>query len=218
MIKVLLVEDQRLFSEGIKALLATEADIKVVGMVSHGREAIEQIEELQPHIVLMDVHMPEVDGIKATIYMKQNYPDVKVILLTTYADVDLITDGLTVGAKGFLLKSLDAARLVRSIRDVYEDQIVISGEVARMLANKLREYKYDKKEILGRNLANEAIYLSKRELDVAFLLLDDSTNKYMAQRLYLSEGTVKNYISEIYNKIGIRNRKDIISYLRSLGN
>ena len=216
MIKVLLVEDQRLFREGVNALIMAEDDMKVVGIANHGQEAIQKIVKLQPDIVLMDVHMPEVDGIKATVHIMEHYPNVKVILLTTHADEDLITNGLSVGAKGFLLKSLDATRLIRSIRDVYDDQVVLSGEAARILANKLLDYQYDKKEILGKNLENFDIYLSRRELDIAFLLMENMTNKYMAQELYLSEGTIKNYISEIYNKIGFRNRKEAIAYLRGI--
>jgi DNA-binding NarL/FixJ family response regulator len=215
-IRVLLVEDQRLFREGVNALISAEDDIEVVGMVQHGKEAIQHIEKQLPDVVLMDVHMPEVDGIKATIHIKENYPTVKVILLTTRPDEDLITSGLSAGAQGFLLKNLDTTRLIRSIRDVYEDQVVLSGEAARILANKLRKYKNDKKALLGKSLEHQDIYLSKRELDVAFLLMENETNKHMAEELFLSAGTVKNYISELYNKVGIRSRKDVISYLRTL--
>lgn len=216
MIKVLLVEDQQLFREGVNALVSAEEDMEVIGMTHHGLEAIQQIEEQQPDVILMDIHMPEVNGIKATSQIKEHYPNIKVILLTTNKDIDLITTGLSVGADGFLLKTLDASRLVRSIRDAYDGQIVLSGEVAKMLATKVKAYKYDKKEILGEKLVNLDIQLSRRELDIAYLLKEEITNKNIAQELFLSEGTVKNYISEIYNKLGLRNRKDVIDYLRGL--
>ena len=216
MIKVLLIEDQGLFREGVNALISAVADIKVVGMTEHGQEAFKQLEQLQPDIVLMDVYMPKIDGIKTTAYIKENYPTVKVILLSDLADEDIITSGLSAGADGFLLKKLDAKRLVRSIRDVYEDQIVLSGEATRILARKLREYKYDKKEILAGKLENHYIYLTRREMDIAYLLMQDTSNHQMAQKLFLSEGTIKNYISDIYNKIGLRKRNEVIGFLQGL--
>lgn len=216
MIKVLLVEDQRLFREGINALIANEDDIEVVGMAQHGQDAIEQIEKLQPDVVLMDVHMPEVDGIKATIYIKENYPKIKVILLTTYPEEDLIITGISIGADGFLVKSIDRERLIRSIRDAYENQIVLAGEAARILAKRIEGFNYDKKEILDRKLKYRNIYLTGREIDVALLLMDGMTNNDIAQKLYLSQGTVKNYISEVYQKLDLRNRKDVIVFLHGL--
>lgn len=216
MIKVLLVEDQRLFREGMNALIANEDDIEVVGMAQHGQDAIEQIEKLQPDVVLMDVHMPEVDGIKATIYIKGNYPKIKVILLTTYPEEDLIITGISIGADGFLVKSIDKERLIRSIRDAYENQIVLAGEAARILAKRIEGFNYDKKEILDRKLKYRNIYLTGREIDVALLLMDGMTNNDIAQKLYLSQGTVKNYISEVYQKLDLRNRKDVIVFLHGL--
>lgn len=216
MIKVLLVEDQRLFREGMNALIANEDDIEVVGMAQHGQDAIEQMEKLQPDVVLMDVHMPEVDGIKATIYIKENYPKTKVILLTTYPEEDLIITGISIGADGFLVKSIDKERLIRSIRDVYENQIVLAGEAARILAKRIEGFNYDKKEILDRKLKYRNIYLTGREIDVALLLMDGMTNNDIAQKLYLSQGTVKNYISEVYQKLDLRNRKDVIVFLHGL--
>src|SRR5699024_4419947 len=119
MIRVLVVEDQQLFKDGVKALLAQEDDIEVIGLACNGEEAIRQIKDQQPDVVLMDIHMPQVDGIKATLYIKEHYPDIKVVLLTTYAQKDAVIMGLNAGADGFLLKSLDAERLIRTIRDAY---------------------------------------------------------------------------------------------------
>ncbi|GAB3042050.1 response regulator [Virgibacillus ainsalahensis] len=216
MIKVMLVDDQRLFSEGVHAILKRTDDIKVVGMAANGQEAVQNIDEWQPDVILMDIHMPKVDGIRATTHLKDNYPDVKIILLTTFAEEDLIILGLRAGADGFLLKTLDGKRLTRSIRDAYDDQLVISGKAAKILAHKVSTFTSNRKEILGEKLKYRDVNLSKRELDIAYLLMDELTNKQIAQKLYLSEGTVKNYLSEIYHKLNIRQRKGVIIYFKGL--
>ncbi|MFD2627840.1 response regulator [Oceanobacillus kapialis] len=218
MIKVMLVEDQRLFSEGVEALISNTEDIQVVGVANNGKEAIEIFKQCLPDVVLMDIHMPELDGIKATIRVKETHPDVKVILLTTYADEDLVITGVNAGADGFLLKSLRSASLIRSIREVYDNEIVLSGAAARILAEKIRDHTYSKKEILDRKLRNRNITLSARELDIAYLLMDHLTNKQIAEKLFLSEGTIKNYISELYHKFDIPNRKKLLQYLQKVLN
>lgn len=216
LIRVLLVDDQRLFSEGVSSLLSRVEDMIVVGVASNGNEAMEKLLELEPNVVLMDIHMPHVDGIKATIQIKERFPKIKVILLTSFADEELVLVGLKMGADGFLLKDLSSANVIRSIRDAYHDEIVISGEAAKILARQVLQVKYSKKELLSQKLANRNIHLSARELDIAHLLMEECSNKHLAQRLFLSEGTIKNYISELYNKINIHNRKEVIAYLQGL--
>ncbi|WP_042221701.1 response regulator transcription factor [Oceanobacillus manasiensis] len=218
MINVMLVEDQRLFSEGVEALISNTDDIQVVGIATNGEEAIATFKKYLPDVVLMDIHMPELDGIKAMIKIKEKNPEVKVILLTTYADEELILAGINAGADGFLLKSLRSTSLIRSIRDVYENEIVLSGSAARILAEKIREQSYTKKQILDCKLQNRNITLSKRELDITYLLMDYHTNKQIAEKLFLSEGTIKNYISELYHKFEIPNRKKLINYLQNVIN
>ncbi|WP_163969635.1 response regulator transcription factor [Oceanobacillus halotolerans] len=216
MIRVLVVEDQLLVREGIQALLEKVEDMEIIGTASNGYEAIQHVQKSPPDVVLMDIHMPKLDGIKATLHLKEHFPNVKVILLTTFAEEDRIITGINVGADGFLLKRLDVNHIVRSIRDAYEGQMVIVGEAARILAKNIRDAKYNKKEVLNRKLQVRYIYLSKRELDVAYALMEEMTNKQMAQKLFLGEGTIKNYISEVYTKLGIRNRNDAIAFLQSL--
>ncbi|WP_088052508.1 response regulator [Virgibacillus dakarensis] len=216
MIKVLFVDDQRLFREGVGALIAKTDDICVIGTADNGEAAIQQIAEKPPNVVLMDIHMPNLDGIKTTVYIKEHYPDIKVIMLTSDVEEDLVIRAISVGADGFLLKSLYADDLIRSIHDAFRGQIVLSGEVARILANKIRELTLDKKQIFAKRLENRGLHFSNRELDIAYLLMGGHTNKHIAQKLFLAEGTVKNYISEIYNKLNIRNRAEIIAFLRKI--
>jgi len=216
MIRVLVVEDQQLFKDGVKALLAQEDDIEVIGLACNGEEAIRQIKDQQPDVVLMDIHMPQVDGIKATLYIKEHYPDIKVVLLTTYAQKDAVIMGLNAGADGFLLKSLDAERLIRTIRDAYSGQIVISGEAAKILAGAALRLQCSKKDVLEQRLIGHNIHLSKRELDIAYLLMKGTSNQRIAQTLFLSEGTVKNYISTIYGKLNVATRKEAVAFLDDL--
>src|SRR5690625_4876318 len=213
MIKVLLVNGQRLFNEAVESLLIAEDDMIVVGKATTGNEAMEQIKIKQPDVILLDVHMSDVDGIKMTVHIKDNYPNIKVIFLTTFSDKQLVIAGIVAGADGFLLKNIDTENLIQSIRNAYRDQVVISGDAAKILAKAVIELQYDRHEILKTNLEKRNIYFSDREIEVALLMVDQLTNKRIAQRLYLSEGTVKNYISGIYSKLKIDTRKEAIEYL-----
>src|SRR5690625_1634484 len=208
MIKVLLVNGQRLFNEAVKALLFPERDMFVVGSATTGEDAVDRLNIKLPDVVLRDVHMPDVDGIKMTMHIKDNYPHIKVIFLTTFSNKQLVIAGIAAGADGFLLKNIDSDSLLQSIRNAYRDQVVFSGEVAKILAKAVIEVRYDPHEILKAKLEKRDIYLSHRELEVASLIIDKCTNKEISQKLYLSEGTIKNYISEIYSKLNVRTRKE----------
>ncbi|RYG73015.1 response regulator transcription factor [Lentibacillus lipolyticus] len=216
MIKVMLVDDQRLFREGVEALIRETEDIKVIGVAANGESAIEILEHEIPDVVLMDIHMPGMDGIKTTVHMKVFYPSLKVVMLTSFADDELVIRGVNVGADGFLLKDLDPDNLTQSIRNAAGGQNVLSGEAARILVTHVRELTLDKEQILGKRLENRGFSLTKRELDVAHLIIRGDTNKAIARKLYLGEGTVKNYISAIYHKLNTRNRKETEYYLRHI--
>lgn len=216
MIKMLLVNEQRLFNEAIQSLLSTETDIDVVGMATTVQDAMMQIPEKVPDVILLDVHMSKVDGIKATVHIKDNYPHIKVILLTNFSKKELVVAGILAGADGFLLKNIDTENLLQSIRNAYHDQVVISGDAARILAQTVMDLKYDRHDILKRMLEKRNIYLSDREVEVALLLKDKYTNSGISKKLYLSEGTIKNYVSEIYSKLHVVTRKEAIAYLESM--
>src|SRR5699024_7451386 len=216
LIKLLLAEDQRLFLEGIQALIDTQNDMEVVGTAANGDEALGLVNELQPDVVLMDIHMPELDGIKATALIKESYPAVKVIMLTTNIDEELAIRAISVGADVFLIKELYRDTLYQAIRDAYRGQVVLSGEVGSILARRIRELTMDKKGILGKRLENRGIYLTDREQEIAYWFMEKHTNKQIAHKLFLGEGTIKNYISEIYQKLGINHRGQAIEYLQKI--
>lgn len=215
-IKVMLVEDQRLFQEGVEAIIKTTNDMHVTGMALSGASAIDMLKQQQPDVVLMDIHMPELDGIKTTVYIKENYPDIKVVMLTSLVDEELVIRGINVGADGFLLKDLYAEKLIESLRYAAAGQTVLSGKVAQILVDKIRESTLDKQQILGKRLENRGFTLTKRELDIAFLFMDGHSNKIIAEKLFLGEGTIKNYISEIYAKLNIHKRQEARDYLKGL--
>ncbi|WP_087974154.1 response regulator [Oceanobacillus rekensis] len=218
MINVLIVEDQRLFRDGVEAIIGRTDDISVVGTAENGEKAIEQMKLLHPKVdvVLMDIHMPNMDGIATTRFLKENYPEVKVVLLTTTADDDMVISGIVLGADGFLIKTLYAERLIDAIRMAYEGEIVLSGDVARILGNRIRELTMDKKQIFTLRLDRMGFNFTRREIDIAYLLMEHNSNSQIANKLFLGEGTVKNYISEIYHKLDIHNRAKAITYFKQI--
>ncbi|MFD1446642.1 response regulator transcription factor [Oceanobacillus sp. FSL K6-0127] len=211
MIHVLIVENQRLLRDGMEAIIERTDDIKVIGAVDNGENAIKQMEHLNPDIVIMDIHLPQMDGIRTTKYMKEKYPEVGVILLTSKVD-DFIISGINAGADGFLVKAVYAERLLEAIRIAYRGETIFSGEVAQMLATRIRELTMNNKQIFTLRLERLGYTFTKREIDIAFLLKENYTNQQIALKLFLGEGTVKNYISEIYNKLNIRNRAKVIEF------
>ncbi|MBP2075908.1 response regulator [Oceanobacillus polygoni] len=211
MIHVLIVENQRLLRDGIEAIIERTDDIKVIGAVDNGETAIKQMEHLKADIVIMDIQLPQMDGIRTTKLIKEKYPEVSVILLTSKVN-DLVISGINAGADGFLVKALYAERLLEAIRIAYRGETVLSGEVARMLAGRIRELTMNNKQIFTLRLERLGYSFTKREIDIAFLLKENHTNQQIANKLFLGEGTVKNYISEIYNKLNIRNRAKVIDF------
>jgi len=214
MVKLLLVDDQRLFMEGLRVILTREKGVEVAGFTTKVSEILGLVGEIEPDIILMDVHME--GGIEAIYQVKEQYPNVKVILLSSFAEEELIIIGLSAGADGFLLKELEREQLIRAIHDANHNEVVISGEAANILAKKVRSLIYDNKDILDERLKLQHIYLTTRELEMADLLLGKATNKQIADKLSLSEGTVKNYISDLYGKLNIHSRSEIIKYLQGL--
>lgn len=211
MIHVLIVENQRLLRDGMEAIIERTDDIKVIGAVDNGENAIKQMEHLNPDIVIMDIHLPQMDGIRTTKYMKEKYPQVGVILLTSKVD-DFIISGINAGADGFLVKAVYAERLLEAIRIAYRGETIFSGKVAQMLATRIRELTMNNKQIFTLRLERLGYTFTKREIDIAFLLKENYTNQQIAHKLFLGEGTVKNYISEIYNKLNIRNRAKVVEF------
>ncbi|MGJ9458098.1 response regulator [Oceanobacillus sp. CF4.6] len=216
MINIIVVDDQRLFRDGVEAIIERTDDIKVIGAAHNGEMAIQQMEQLRPDVVLMDIHMPDMDGIQTAYYLKENYPEVKVVFLTTKAEEELVISAISVGADGFLIKALHADRLIDTIRMAHGGEIVFSGDVARILARRIRKLTMSKKQIFALAMERIGYNFTKREIEIAYLLMGNYSNNQIANKLFLGEGTVKNYISEIYNKLEIHNRAKAIAFFKRI--
>jgi len=209
MIRLIIVDDQRLMREGLKTILELEEDFSVVGIAANGREALELCRANPPDIVLMDIRMPEMDGVEATGLIKAQMPQVKVIILTTFDDDELIIQGLKAGAKTYLLKDLPSERLAEIIRSTHRGDMVLQPEIAAKLVEKASE------GAKGTSGQEEGILpepLTKREKEILHLMSQGLNNTEISAKLFISEGTAKNYISNIYGKLGINDRTQAVLF------
>lgn len=198
-IKVLICDDQDIVRQGLQLILETSQDIEVVGIAQDGAEALELVSETKPDVVLMDLKMPGMNGIQATRLIRDRYPAVHVLALTTFDADEWVFDAIRSGAAGYLLKDMPRDRLVESIRDTVEGKTHVDPTVAGKLLSKLRQAPAP----TNTTVANS---LSEREREILSLLAQGLSNADIAARLYLSEGTVGNYVSSIYGKLGVSDR------------
>lgn len=214
MIRLLLVDDQILFVESLRRLLEIEAeDMSIVDIAYDGEDAVRKVEAHRPDIVLMDVRMPGLDGVGATRKLKEILPDLHIIMLTTFDDDNYVFNALAVGADGYLLKDTAPNELLAAIRAVNEGGVTVSPAVARKLAAGRSPLSVEpglaSREVVDR--------LSRRERDVLRLIGEGCDNTDIAARLFLSEQTVKNYVSLLYSKLGVERRSQAIRISREAG-
>jgi DNA-binding NarL/FixJ family response regulator len=212
-IRLLLVDDQRLMRDGLRTILELEDDLVVAAEAENGLQAIEQYRDHQPDVVLMDIRMPEMDGVEATTRLQGEWPDSLIIILTTFDDDKYIFEALRAGALGYLLKDVSGEELAAAIRTVHQGGALIEPSVARkMVAEfaRLTPESYTGPEALIEPL-------SEREEEILRLLAQGLSNKEIALRIHLAEGTVKNYISAILAKIGARDRTQAALRAKELG-
>lgn len=212
-IKLLLVDDQDLIRESLHIVLDMDPDIQVVGLAENGNIAIQLCEKHQPDVVLMDIHMPVMDGVEATRQIKARWPHIRVIILTTFQEISYVVDALGSGAEGYLLKAIHPKDLAAGIKWVHQGGTLIPQDIAKMLIQQLKGGGGSTSQAIGgaKNSAtdvprNDTYGLSERELQVLQCISDGLSNKEIAEKLFLSEGTVKNYISSVYSKMDVRDR------------
>ena len=198
MIRLLLVDDQDIFRQGLVALLSVEADLEVVGQARNGLDAIARALALQPHVILMDVRMPVCDGVQATREIHQHYPWIRILVLTTFDDDEYILQSLQMGALGYLLKRTPAQEIAAAIRSVSQGYSQLGPTIAQKVFSQLKSSPPSSNSYQD--------LLSKREIGVLKLIGQAKNNLEIAQELHLSEGTVKNYVTQILNKIEMRDR------------
>ena len=218
-IRVLVADDQRLMRDGIASLLGIQEGIEVVGTASNGQEALEQALALQPDVVLMDIRMPVMDGVEATKLVRQQLPTSQVLMLTTFNDEEYIVEALRAGACGYLLKDIPAHDLASAIQAAHKGIFQLDPTVAsKMLASMAGT---DNPTIAAREPGREqtptAAGLSAREVEVLRLIAQGATNREIAEHLVISEGTVKNHISNILGRLGLRDRTQAAIFARENG-
>jgi len=200
MIRVLICDDQWIVCEGLEAILDNVPGLEVVGCANDGAEALEKVERLHPDVVLMDLRMPVMNGVQATQQITAKYPEVKVLILTTYGADEWVFDALRSGAIGYLLKGTPRANLIAAVKGTAAGESHIDPKVAGKLLTSLSQ---------PQDPAERSLLLAKlsaRELDVLRLLAQGLSNADIAKRLYLSHGTVRNYVSAILTKLNVEDR------------
>jgi DNA-binding NarL/FixJ family response regulator len=200
MIRVLICDDQRIVCEGLEAILSSDPGIQVVGIAGDGAEALEKIPDTRPDVVLMDLKMPGMNGIQATRKISDEYPQVKVLVLTTYGADEWVFDAIRSGAAGYLLKGTPRNALIAAVKGTAAGETHVDPAVAGKLFSRIAQ-----QSALSSD-TTIADALSQRELDVLRLLARGLSNAEIAQRLHLSEGTVRNYVSAILTKLEVSDR------------
>ncbi len=212
-VRVLIADDQELFREGLHTLLSVQPDLQVVGEARHGEEVLRLAATLKPDVILMDLRMPLLNGIAATRRLKNTQPECKVIVLTTFDDDEDVFEGLRAGAVGYLLKDVSSKKLVEAIRAVACGESFLQPSIAGpVIAEFARQSPHpsSQAQVLVESL-------SERELDILRLLSQGATNKEIASRLIITVGTVKNHVTNILAKLGVRDRTQAAIKAKELG-
>lgn len=217
MIQVVLIHKQRLICEAVKTMIEIEADIEVIAMMTDERDIATHFQAgHQADVILVDIDILKGNGFHMMSHLKDSFADIKIIYVSHDGEKDLMIGAIVSGADGILYKKLNAENIIYTIRNVYNNITVISGEAARILAAEVIKLGYDRKKILSKELVVRGIELTDREKDVALLVMDKLKNKEIADELFLSIGTTKNYMSSIYDKLNLRDRNHVIAYLRGI--
>jgi len=211
MIKVLLVDDQQILAEGIKSVLETSNEVEVVGIASDGACAVEKVSEVKPDVVLMDIRMPNMNGVVATKRIKEIDNNIKIIILTTFDDSDYILSAINNGASGYLLKDIGATALIDAVKNAYAGDTILPAKIAKKITDAAAMISSDKEYKM-----KKAYNFSDREVEIALMLSDGFTNRQIASALKLSDGTARNYISAIYLKLGVDGRAAAVEKLKNL--
>jgi Response regulator containing a CheY-like receiver domain and an HTH DNA-binding domain len=207
-LKLLIVDDDTLICDSLKLMINLEEDMDVMGTCGNGEQAVQfcRANDL-PEMVLMDIRMPVMDGVRATAELKQHWPSLKIIMLTTFQDDAYIRQAMKNGASGYLLKSQPADTIIATLRTAAKGSVVISGEVATKLSAMLGETA-DQPEIMSK----WGETLTRREKEILALIAEGCSNREIADKLFLSEGTVRNNVTHMLEKLELRTRTQLAIY------
>ncbi|WP_236336852.1 response regulator [Paenibacillus auburnensis] len=211
--EILIVDDQGIVRDGLKMILSLYEEIAIVGEAANGEELLTLLQSKVPDVILMDIRMPVMNGIEATAIVKQLYPGVKVIILTTFDEDEYIFDGLRSGADGYILKDSDSKEIIKCIRAANEGNLLLHPQVTTRIVNALHAIPPKPAEQAAAKPDIRQL-LTPREMDVAEQVMQGKSNKAIGQALFVTEGTVKNYVSHILDKLQLSSRSELILYLQ----
>ncbi|ENQ3107987.1 response regulator transcription factor [Bacillus cereus] len=203
MIRIMIVDDQSLVRDGLAMLLNLRPELEVVGTASDGEEAVQNAKRLQPEIILMDIRMPRTNGVEGTRLIRERFPHIKVLMLTTFNDSELIFEALEQGASGYLLKDMATDTIVQAILTVHAGGVVLPQDITAQI---VKELKKTKDHVAEQCVPEQIGQLTEREIEVLRELGYGLNNKEIAERLFITEGTVKNHVSNIISKLELRDR------------
>ncbi|WP_020060746.1 response regulator [Bacillus sp. 123MFChir2] len=204
MIRIMIVDDQSLVRDGLAMLLNLRPELEVVGTASDGEDAVQNAERLQPEIILMDIRMPRANGVEGTRLIRERFPHIKVLMLTTFNDSELIFEALEQGASGYLLKDMATDTIVQAILTVHAGGVVLPQDMTAEIVKELKRTKVD--SIAEQHAPKQIEQLTEREVEVLRELGYGLNNKEIAEKLFITEGTVKNHVSNIISKLELRDR------------
>ncbi|MCD4802953.1 MAG: response regulator transcription factor [Anaerolineales bacterium] len=205
MIRILVVDDHAIVRDGIKLIMETVDELEVIGEAANGRKGLEQAEALKPDVVLMDLRMPEMDGLTAIKHLREDHPEIAIIILTTYNEDDLMYQGLQLGAQGYLLKDVDRQTLIRTIKAVAQGETLLQPEILQRILNQGGAQPSAVRGKVG--FSN----LTEREIEVLNGVAAGERNKEIAYRLGISERTIKAHLTHIFNKLGVDSRAGAVA-------
>jgi DNA-binding NarL/FixJ family response regulator len=210
--RILIADDQSLFREGLHTLLSVQPEFEVIGEAGNGEEVLRMVSEEIPDVVLMDLRMPGMDGVSATHQLHEKFPDVKVIVLTTFDDDEDVFEGLRAGAVGYLLKDVPSSMLYEAIRAAAKGEYFLLPSITAKIVSELKRVSAP-----GSKNIELVDPLSAREMEVLRLVSNAMSNKEIAETLVISEGTVKNHLSSILAKLSARDRIQAVEIARRIG-
>jgi DNA-binding NarL/FixJ family response regulator len=203
--RILLVDDHEVVRLGLRALLVRHPNFEVVAEAGTGREAVEKVEEFSPDVVVMDIRLPGTSGIEACEEISDKFPDVKVIMLTSYAEDEMLFSAIRAGAAGYVLKQIGGEDLVKAIEAVGRGEALLDPAVTQRIFQEVRKAAKEEE-------ASAFSSLTQQEKHVLLLVSEGKTNREIAKALFLGEGTVRNYVSSILAKLGVSNRAEAAAY------
>jgi DNA-binding NarL/FixJ family response regulator len=203
--RILLVDDHEVVRLGLKSLLERHPQFEVIGEAGSAREAMEQVAALKPEIVLMDIRLPGTSGIEACEEIVNKYPGTRVIMLTSYAEDEMLFSAIRAGASGYILKQIGSSDLIKALESVSRGEALLDPAVTQRVFQEVRRAVKEEE-------ASAFAHLSQQEKHVLLLVSEGKTNREIAKSLFLGEGTVRNYVSSILSKLGVNNRAEAAAY------